>query len=303
MDRFLEECGVEMEPVKRARLGDCITDLLQKQAGLVVQKSDESWDMRVKTIMDTMDKKVDAKIQQSEQRTLELIKTLQEEVKAIKAAGSSASVSPSVATTTDRSGGTMGNYSNFVPTCVEIKGYISDWSQMDKTAMTKPEAMSFLSGVIEHIDPDVRKEIDMEKTEEKMRGVFISKIELQVNGGNAMCWKVKKELDKIMLERDMKVNDRRPSCVVQAAPWKKPCLNAAGKFLGYMKKMGIQKDKVIVDSWGPPKVRIAHAPGGAARPALLAEFTEKGGWSIQEGELIKLKSDLTAAAVLEAMRA
>ena len=306
MADFLEECGVE--EAKKARLGNCINDLLLKQAEAVVKRAEQSWDARVEAMLKHMDHKIDAKIDSSEKKTMALISQLQKEINDIKMnSGAPSNASTHMQSIKTSRTSNLNTYSfqnqgqDFVPQFVEIKGFISDWNRMDKEALTKPEAMQLLTDILANMDPAVRGEIDVEKTEEKMRGVFVAKIETYVSGGSQACWRVKKELEKAIREKNIKANNISPWCVVQPAPWKKPCLQAAGKFLGYLKKQGVNKEAVKVDSWGPPRVRIAHVPQNG-RPALLAEFTEKNGWSVQEGELNKLDPNLTAADVLSAMR-
>ena len=88
--------------------------------------------------------------------------------------------------------------------------------------------------------------------------------------------------------------------MVQAAPWKKPHLNEIGKFYGALKTVRVDATQLKAET-GPPESRMIYK--GGDRPEILATFTEKKGWSIQETVLQKITSaETTAASVVQAFR-
>ena len=74
-------------------------------------------------------------------------------------------------------------------------------------------------------------------------------------------------------------NGRRWRINLEAPEWKKPYLQAGGKALGALRKLGCESTRV---DWIPVRVYLV---AGAARPSLLIEWDPKNGWKLHREAL------------------
>ena len=123
--------------------------------------------------------------------------------------------------------------------------------------------------------------------------MIFTKFVLKIEGGKEACFKVKDALETILAPGAHNINQTTPKVRIEPSPEMQPIINEGGRMLGFLERQGIQRLK---PEWGQTLRIFQTRP--EQRPILLAEFTRAGGWSIQEGNLEKAKSGLSAATVL-----
>ena len=69
-----------------------------------------------------------------------------------------------------------------------------------------------------------------------------------------------------------------------------------------MRRNGVPQNVLVVDKWGPPLVRICLQAQDNSRPRELATWSQNAGWAISESTLQKLKPEMTAAQMVQAMQ-
>ena len=140
--------------------------------------------------------------------------------------------------------------------------------------------------------------IDIEATKRALGGrVIVTKIEFKIIGDRQACVTVKEALQTLFQNQDFHIRSKKPLAVVEVSPEMKPVIAQGGRMLGYLERKGLVHLK---PEWGF-NLRIYYAPKDE-RPSLLAEYCEKNGWSIQEGNLSRAMPGLTAADALAAVQ-
>jgi hypothetical protein len=124
----------------------------------------------------------------------------------------------------------------------------------------------------------VLKEVDDDQTAWKVRNVLLPAI----------------EADKLSLASAV-----RPTVLPEPAEDKKDCLSKGGKFLGWLRKQGVDQSQTGKPEWGPP-FRIYTAVGRAPRPHALGTYEPRTGhWTFGEEGLVSV--GLTVEAARRAM--
>ncbi len=103
------------------------------------------------------------------------------------------SVAPSAASTTGaRAQGSglappsvSGPNPQFMPTKVEIKGFITSWSDRETQGVTKMEAMTWIANLMTKLPEDVRPLVDIRGTERLNAGFGNTKIQVKVTEGES----------------------------------------------------------------------------------------------------------------------
>jgi len=303
IDSLLEGAGVES--AKRQKVQETVEDLLSRMsvsaATAALAKNDEKWEVRLSELTATYESKCDEKIASSEERTQNLIDGLAEKVdnleKSIAASRTGdpwAAYQPGMQQQPVQDAG-------FVPSKVEIKGWVKDWSKRNEQALTHAAAMKFLHDLLSKVPAPVRSHIDIDATKRANGGrVMLSKIEVKVKGGREACKEVKQAFECLFNAPENHVNLSRPRCTVEHSPAMKPVIQQGAKMLGIMEREHGISD--LKPEWGP-KLSIYQVKPGEPMPLLLAEFSVASGWTFIDINLGKAKLGLSGDALRAAIQA
>jgi len=308
IDSLLTTAGIA-ESAKRQKVAETVEDLLSRMsmqaAEHAVTKNDEKWESRIQELVSQADKNCESKVHESEQRTKSLIDELRTELK-----GEIGKVQKSM----DAAGGkdpwanysrasavdVQARHSGFVPTQVDIKGWVHDWSKKREQGLPSTEAMAYLHKVLQ-ASPDVQQFINLEATKAMNTKPFpLSKIEVKVQGGRDACRLVKDTFQQLFNSSEEHfVKGSKPRCCIEPSPEMKPVIVQGAKMLGILERdHGIEHLK---PEWGLTLSIYQEKPGSPR--LLLAEFSSPSGWTINSENLAQAKSGLTEDVVRASMRA
>jgi len=302
IDSLLEGAGVESS--KRQKVQETVEDLLSRMsvsaANAAVAKNDEKWEARLSELNASYESKCDEKIAQSEDRTKSLIDGLAQKLDNLeKSVAASPGTDPWHAY--QPSGQQLPNQpSTFVPSKVEIKGWVKDWAKRSEQALTHDAAMKYLHDILSKLPAPLQTCIDVDATKRMNSGrIMLSKIEVKVKGGRDACKEIKQAFEGLFTTPENFVKETRPRCTVEPAPAMKPVIQQGAKMLGMMERdHGIGHLK---PEWGQ-KLSIYQVKP-SAMPILLAEFSVASGWIFNDTNLGKAKQGLTGNVLTSAMAA
>ena len=215
----MNEWGID-DKTKRARVGQCVEDLLAKQATRAQQQANKdfepvitkaiataqaannaAWDLRVSKLMESMKEtqadhmaQVDVKLNTWKQELEQSVKSVQDDLndfKKVSAADAQAirgmrSVAPPIASPARRSG-SVGARNSFVPSKVFVQGFY-DFSK-GQGALKADERDALAKSLLDRIPQDVKEQFTLETRYSLTRRlVFVTK-----NGGE-ICWILREKL-------------------------------------------------------------------------------------------------------------
>ena len=237
MDTWLESEGVG-EDHKRRKMMETIEQMMARQASIAIQQSQgnmeelmakcastaveaahRKWSQEMEVTTKAIEDKMDIKLQQSEEKLMNMISNL---AKANSAAGS-------VATTTSPSSRGTGIRPAFQPSRVELKGWVTDWDKRDEQMVMKAEAMETWSRICTFLPEEVRACIDDDMTLQLNNRMLLAKIVIAVKGGNKECWDLKKSISEVVMEQGIVMNRQNIKSQVELPPWKRPLVAQGGK--------------------------------------------------------------------------
>jgi hypothetical protein len=321
----IDDCfGDIPDPAKRQRINEQFSKLMQRTAlqaaQVALQGSDDKWDARINKLVQQQDAKYDAKFEALESKIKKEIEELTSKTAALDAKlSASSNVSnfggPAVSVASALPSPSMGpaGVTPFVPTKVEVKGWIvpsKGWEQdREEQGLLEVEVGAWLDELFRRLSAEAKECINAEATRAKNRRAISSLVALRLrtDGLDARAAEqrarlVKSAIDQAIAETGdgLKVKGRAPRCTMEAPPWKKPFLNAGGKALGVLQRLGVPAAE-LKPEWGMP-LKIRGQKAGWARPKLLLSFHASSEWAVQEGHLQEFLPTATAASILTELR-
>jgi len=301
IDSLLDGAGVDS--AKRQKVQETVEDLMTRlsvtAANAAVAKNEEKWEARLVEMTAAYEGKCDEKIKLSEERTKSMIDSLAKKVGNLEKSMSTSPAADPWAAYISSGQQLPSQQSTFVPSKVEIKGWVKDWAKRNDQALTLTAAMQYLHDLLTKLPPPLQACIDVEATKRMNSGrIMLSKIEVKVNGGRDACKEVKQAFEGLFTSPENFVNQARPRCTIEHSPAMKPVIQQGAKMLGIMERdHGID---CLKPEWGP-KLSIYQVKPGAM-PLLLAEFSVATGWSFSDTNLGRAKQGLTGNELTSAMQ-
>jgi len=216
-------------------------------------------------------------------------------------AGTSVSTKATTAATASKS---YKDRAPFVPTYLEIKGWVKNWDDVavrSSQMIDEREVKQIIDKIFEELNEEMKGYTDEEATRKGGEGRSLAAkilVRLKPTTTSDQAWKLRNQLKAIFDTKGGLPHGSR--ILVQAAPWKQPHLNEIGKFYGALRTVRADTTNLKAET-GPPESRMIYK--GGDRPEILATFTEKKGWSIQEAVLQKVtNAETTAASMVQALK-
>ena len=208
---------------------------------------------------------------------------------------------------------------------VELKGWVINWKVPElRTAemLTPHDAEHLIMNAIRCLPDELKARVDEQASLELMGSYtdqygkqnsrsLISKITLKVVSGtdSSQLWEMKRQLDpqvRLLPDGPLQLNmtskphtftARNVRCVIESAPWQQPHIAKIGQFKEMWKRRNQYEDAnnlaqnvpEVKGKSGPPTTEIlTMVPNTQTRPQSLAEWTESGGWKLNEEGLLKV---------------
>ena len=172
----------------------------------------------------------------------------------------------------------------FVPTLVEVKGWVKNWSSPDDSSLMEDEVFELLNTITADLKENLKNLIDVDKTKE-MAGprLLFTKMQICLKEGctKANAIDLQRDVARVLTKRKITKNGQTLRCTAETAPALQPLSRAAGKFYGLLESKGVSKDHVRMQYLGAAQeLRIRWWTQGT-RPVRLATYTVHEGWALQ----------------------
>ena len=247
---FCQDCGARSDACEcrrsrsrgKEKTGDeghaiDIKDVIEQ----AVRRSEERFNPKISEAAEAAAEKVAAKFEQRFKNVETDVKsqgdrlqTLEDDVKMLKSTG----LPTPEGVLTQTSAGTSVRTA-FVPSGVELKGFIPDWEKRHETALTANDAKDYVKKLAAEIDPEKQYFDDGRLAALSFRALNFSMF-LKIPGGKDACYDVKHKIEAALAQStDLYINGKKPRVVVEPPPDKKPVLSAGGKFLGISERHGL----------------------------------------------------------------
>ena len=292
-----------METAKRQKVQETVEDLMSRlsvsAANAAVAQNDEKWEARLSEMHASYESKCDEKIAQSEERTKAMIDNLAEKFSELQKSMAASPADPwhAYQPTGQQS---LNQHATFVPSKVEIKGWVKDWAKRSEQSLTHGAAMQYVHDMLTKLPAPLQSSVDVEATKRMNSGrVMLSKIEIKVKGGRDACKEIKQAFEGLFTTPENHVNATRPRCTIEHSPAMKPVIQQGARMLGLLERdhgIGFLKPE-----WGPKLSIYQVKPSGM--PLLLTEFSVASGWKFHDINLGQAKQGLTGNELKSAMEA
>jgi hypothetical protein len=292
------------DAAKRQKVSETVEDLLARlsvqSVNAALAANDEKWESRLSELTAAVDSKCETRINDSEARTKAIIDNLAQKVEQLKTSIANPPGTDPWSAYRPRGQHEMAQHSTFVPSQVDIKGWVKDWAKRSEQGLTNPEAMLYLHKLVTALPAQLQSHIDIEATKQANSGrVMLAKIEVKVKGGRDACKEVKRAFENLFVDVGNHVKDTKPRCSVESSPAMKPVIAQGAKMLGALERdNGIQ---YLKPEWGLKLSIYQEKPGEA--PLFLADFSVATGWAFNNENLAKAKPGLTGEMLKSAVGA
>ena len=316
MDEIVASVGIS-DPVKKAKVSETITDLLSQMSRQAVRESDVSWERKLLAIiasatkevkaeiMEEVDKrvaahvsKVDSKIDEESKQ----IKKLQEDVDALKKKDALSTAS-GIGAGPASSSGERGGRSEWRPTKVEIKGFVSGnaWrkgneSFRDEQSKSKDECVMFAKRVFDALPEDrLRQLIDLEPLKGYSSSYLYSRVDVHIasDAPRGSASELKEAIESVFKTSNFH-DCRNMRVTVEIHPVNRPASKLMGKALAELRQLGANNES-MKPAWNPTSIKYM-ADG---RP-ITAFVHEDGMWRIAHGKA-QMLPDMEDSVVLAAL--
>ena len=271
--------------------------LISSAISQTMEASDSRWDGRTKELVAKQDEKTDLKIAALKGDIVQEIEALKNQVAAFSETSSRLSASDVGAASSSTAGN--GPRKDFVPKLLKIKGFVTDWNRRQEQGMNQPDTRRHIKTILGYLEPEFKKLFDEEASLRTNNRVVATQVILRFKEGlpGEDAWAAKREIDRLLAEKsDLEVSRQKVRAVMEASPERQPILNQGGKAYSVLQRLGI---KVKINSWTDPLE--VYWIEDETKPRLLATWTSKGGWSLQEGVLHQAVGEATSPATLMAL--
>lgn len=185
----------------------------------------------------------------------------------------------------------VGDHS-YISRNMEIKGFVSDWSDPDPSSLTPDEARDYVkTKLLPFLKPEHARLLDITEFEENIdRRLFWTKIILPLTGvqNQKAAWSLRAALNSAIKDNALNINAKIPYAVPEPSPSRRPLHRQAGKFFGLLEHKGFDKGHFkieYIDAVGKLKVRHAH---GRQRALNIATWDSSMGWEFHEQNWLAL---------------
>ena len=202
-----------MDWVEESQMEAVIDRIVSK----AIEKNDESWEQRLPVIMSSYEAKVDAKIEASEQRTLEKIGNLEKNFEELKetvktSIGHISSPSASRAAAPYKSSPlTSANSLQFVPSKVYVQGFY-DWKTRTG-ALSEQEVDALADKLLAGVPAEIRQKFTLTKEHAQS-----FRLQFCTSDGRDLCWKFREHLAGAILKDNIQVGEKKLTVRVEDAP-------------------------------------------------------------------------------------
>ena len=208
---------------------------------------------------------------------------------------------------------------------IELKGWVINWKIAEKRTaemLTPYDAEFLIHNAIQSLPEELKARID-EKASLEMMGSYtdqhgrqnsrslISKVSLKTVSGtdSSQLWEMKRHFDPLvrqlpdgpltenMTSKPLTMTGHNVRCVIESAPWQQPHIARIGQFKEMWKNRQKYENPNQI-AQGVPEVRGKAGPpmteiftvvqNTQTRPVSLAEWTESGGWKLNNEGLLKV---------------
>ena len=333
MDELLLNAGIQ-DPVKRAKCGDTMKDLMQGMALEAVQKSDQAWEARLPQLVQTVKREVfselgpklasrDAEIDRkfndiqdqleksgsmNDSVVQKELGEVRSEIKELRTAVNKQSPQSSMSTSQparkQTASGAVSSGSEWQPSKIEIKGFVTDeaWRPgnedlRDKQSKSKQECMDFAKRILSALPQHIATMLNVAPLEKYSSAYVYSRVDLHFtqNLDFALKKEVLDAVSQVLVKPDFLHEDRSLRASLELSPDRKTTSKVMGRAFGSLRQLGAENSKMTA-AYNPLSIKCIS--GG--RPNTVATLRD-GVWKVDTKGRELLLPNLTDDAVRDAL--